>query len=83
MFQIDISQEAEGDINKLPKKDVEIILKKLYSIRENPLHFVERLAGLSFWKLRIRDYRTILQINTDQKKILVVKIGYRKNIYKN
>lgn len=82
MFQIDISQEAEGDISKLPKKEVEIILKKLYSIRENPLHFVERLAGLSFWKLRIGDYRVILQINTSQGKIFAVKIGHRKNIYK-
>ncbi len=82
MFNIEISQEAENDLKKLSKENITIILKKIYSIKENPLHFVERLTGLSFWKLRIGDYRAILQINTGSKIIFVVKIGHRKNIYK-
>ncbi len=82
MFDIEFSKEAEKDIKALGRKNAEIIIKKIYSIRENPLHYLERLAGLSLWKLRIGDYRAIIQINTTSNKLFIIKIGHRKNIYK-
>ena len=82
MFDIEFSKEAEKDINALDKKNAEIVIKKIYSIRENPLHYLERLAGFSLWKLRIGDYRAIIQINTTSNKLFILKTGHRKNIYK-
>jgi len=82
MFQINLSQEAKRDLRKINKKDREIILKKIYSIRKNPLHFIERLSGVNLWKLRIGDYRAILQIMTKTNNINVIKLGHRKDIYK-
>ncbi len=32
------------------KKDAEIILNKIYSIRENPYRFLKRLQGEKLWK---------------------------------
>lgn len=82
MFQIILSKEAKKDLKKINKKDREIILKKIYSIRENPLRFIERLSGIKLWKLKIGDYRVILQIITKKKNINIIKLGHRKNIYK-
>lgn len=83
MFSIDISQEAQKDLETLEKHTAEIILKKLWSIRENPIHFLERLTGLTLWKLRVGDYRVIVQVSTREQKLVIIKVGHRKNIYKN
>jgi len=83
MFDINITEEAEKDLKKITKKDTEIILKKIYSIKKNPLHFIERLSGVNLWKLRIGDYRVVMMIDTKNEIINVIKIGHRKNIYKS
>ena len=77
-----IQPNAKKDLRKLSKKTIEIVLKKLNSIRENPLNYIERLKGSSLWKLRIGDYRAILYLKTKNNRIYVLKIGHRKNIYK-
>lgn len=82
MFSVIILPKAKKQLLKLEKKLIEIILKKIYSIRENPLHYIERLTEIPGWKLRVGDYRVILSINTKEKKIFIEKIGHRKEIYK-
>lgn len=82
MFSIIILPKAKKQLLKLEKKTIEIILKKIYSIKENPLHYIERLKEIPSWKLRIGDYRAIMSINTREKKIFIEKIGHRKEIYK-
>ena len=82
MFDIELTQEAKKDLKKFEKRVARVILKKIYSIRKNPLHYIERLVGLTLWKLRIGDYRAVILLNTKEKKIKVIKIGHRKKIYK-
>lgn len=81
-FGIIILPTAKKDLKKLPKNMIKIILKKLYSIKENPLRYIERLKKSHLWKLRVGDYRVIIMINTKDKIINVIKIGHRKDIYK-
>ncbi len=81
MFSIIILPKAKKQLLKLEKQNIEIILKKIYSIKENPLHYIERLKELPSWKLRIGDYRAIMSINTKENKIFIEKIGHRKEIY--
>jgi len=83
MYFIEIEENAEKFLKKLPKKDAEIILKKIYSIRDNPFRFLKRLQGEKLWRLRIGDYRTEINVLISNNKIIVVRIGHRKNIYKN
>ena len=82
MYSIQIEENAEKFLKKLPKNDAEIILRKIYSIRDNPFRFLKRLQGEKLWRLRIGDYRAIIDVIISMNKIIVVRIGYRKNIYK-
>ena len=45
MFQIEITKTAERFLEKLNKKDSEIILNKIGSIKDNPYRFLKRLQG--------------------------------------
>ena len=81
MFSIQIEKNAEDFLKKLQKKDAEIILNKIYSIRENLYRFLKRLKGEKLWILMIGDYRAIVDVIISMNKIIVIRIGHRNNIY--
>jgi len=58
------------------------IISALARIRIRPEAYVSKLAGDPGYKLRIGDYRVILDIDKNRLIILVIKIGHRRNIYK-
>ena len=63
--------------------DAEIIAKKIDSLKINPFRFLKRLHGEKLWRLRIMDYRAIVDVIVSMNKIIVVRIGHRKNVYDN
>ena len=81
MYSIQIEKNAEDFLKKLDKKNAEIILNKIYSIRENPYRFLKRLQGEKLWRLRIGDYRAFVDVIVSMNKIIVIRIGHRKNVY--
>ena len=81
MFQIELTETAKDFLKKLQKKDAEIILNKIYSIRENPYRFLKRLQGEKLWRLRIGDYRAVVDVIISMNKIIVIRIGHRNNVY--
>jgi mRNA interferase RelE/StbE len=81
MFSIDITKKANKFLDKLKNKEREIILNKINSIRDNPFRFIKRLEGTQLWRLRIQDYRAILDIIISGNKIIVLRIGNRKDVY--
>ena len=81
MYQIEITETAKRFLKKLNKKDADIILNKIYSIRDNPFRFLKRLQGEKLWRLRIGDYRAIVDVIVSANKIVVLRIGHRSRIY--
>ncbi len=81
MFQIEITETAKQFLKKIEKRDSEIILNKIYSIKDNPFRFLKRLQGEKLWRLRIGDYRAVVDVLISLNKIIVIRIGHRKNIY--
>ncbi|MGV8130980.1 MAG: type II toxin-antitoxin system RelE family toxin [Candidatus Pacearchaeota archaeon] len=81
MYSIEITANAEKFLKKLENKDAELILRKIYELRENPFRFLKRLQGEKLWRLRIADFRAILDVVVSGNKIVVVRIGRRKNVY--
>lgn len=81
MYSIFIEKNAELFLKKVDARDKDMILNKLYSLRENPFRFLKRLQGEKLWRLRIADYRAIVDVIVTAQKIIVVRIGHRKNVY--
>jgi len=51
--------------------------------KENSFRFVEHLEQIEGYKLRVGDYRAIIDIDNKKNIIHVLKMGHRKNIYEN
>jgi len=70
-------------LSKLPLEIKKRIYNKITSTKEIPHHYFEKLEGRSEYKLRVGDYRVIADIDDNSKKIHVLVVGHRRNIYKN
>jgi len=81
MHSIQIEKNAENFLKKLPQRESEIILKKIYLIKENPFRYLKKLQGEKLWRLRVGSYRVIIDVVISMNKIIVLRIGHRKNIY--
>jgi mRNA interferase RelE/StbE len=81
MFEIIVSDLAKRQLTKLPQDIQERVGYALERIRIRPFHFIKKLAGSPYYRLRVGDYRVILDIRQDKLIIFVVEVGHRKNIY--
>ena len=81
MYLIEFSKSAQNFFDKLPDKEANIIAKKIDDLKEEPFRFLKRLQGEKLWRLRVGDYRAIVDVIISANKIIVVRIGKRCNIY--
>ena len=82
MYSIEFSQTAFRELNKLEKKIQVRIISTLERIRVRPYPHVKKLVGSPYFRLRVGEYRVILDIKEDRLIIFVIEVGHRKNIYK-
>ena len=82
MYEIIFSQKAKKQLFKLEKNTQERIIATLERIRIRPEDFVTKLIGDPGYKLRVGDYRLIMDIDNNNLLILVIKVGHRQDIYK-
>jgi len=82
-FQIIWSESASKAFRKLDRTVAKRIFKKVSQLGENPYHFdVTKIVGEPYFRLRVGDYRVVFDIQNDTLRILILKVGHRKNIYK-
>jgi mRNA interferase RelE/StbE len=80
-YEIIFSDQALRQLKKLEKTVQERIIAALERIRIRPQAYVTKLVGDPGYKLRVGDYRIIMDIDNRKLTILVLKADHRKNIY--
>ena len=81
LYEIVFSQKAKKQLFKLERLIQERIISALERIKIRPESYITKLVGDPGYKLRVGDYRIIMDIDKSKLLILVIKIGHRKNIY--
>ena len=80
-YDIIFSDLSFKQLKKLDRGLQERIIKALERIRIRPEVYVTKLVGDPGYRLRVGDYRVIMDIKGKSLRILILKIGHRKNIY--
>lgn len=81
MYTITFSDNALRQLKKLERQIQERIINSIERIKVRPEMFVQRLVGDPGYKLRVGDYRLIMDISHESLEVIIIKIGHRKNIY--
>ncbi|MEK6815985.1 MAG: type II toxin-antitoxin system RelE/ParE family toxin [Nanoarchaeota archaeon] len=81
MYEVEFSKKAEKQFIKLERIHKERIISALERIRIRPEPFLTKLVGNDAYRLKVGDYRVIIDLYRDKLIILVIGIGHRKNVY--
>ena len=80
-YDVIFSDKALRQLKKMEKNVQERIIAVLERIRIRPEQYVTKLVGDPGYKMRVGDYRIIMDIDNKKLQILVLKVGHRKNVY--
>ncbi len=81
MYELIFSPKALKELKKLEKNLQLRILAVLERVRIRPDAHLQKLVGMERYKVRIGDYRAVVELDNSNKRIAVVKVGHRRNIY--
>ncbi|MEE8167317.1 MAG: type II toxin-antitoxin system RelE/ParE family toxin [Candidatus Hydrothermarchaeales archaeon] len=82
MYEIIWSESAVKELKKLDRSVSKQIFRKVSLLEENPHRNVKKIVGSPYFRLRVGDYRVIIDIQKKVLRVLVLKVGHRKSIYK-
>lgn len=84
-YSVELTKSAVKEFKKLQKPIKEKVVEAFQFLSQNPyseLLRVKKLKGAdSLYRIHIGDYRVVYEVNNNKLKILVIKIGHRKDVY--
>ncbi len=81
-YSIRLSSKAQKFLDRLNKKMSLRIIEKMEKIKENPFHYLEHYEGEGY-KLRIGNCRALIDVDFENKILLVRILDKRGRIYKS
>ena len=79
-FTIKWREKSLDTLRKLPKVVAKRIVIKMGRVKDDPFRFLEKLTNDPGYKVRVGDYRIIVDVEGDL--LLIRLVGHRRNIYK-
>lgn len=79
-FQVLLYPKAAKALQKLDRQIASEVKKKLEKLKNNP-NLGKPLKYSNFLSLRIGDYRAIYEIDRKGRRVIVLYLGHRKNVY--
>ena len=87
-WSIELTPKADRQLNRLDQQIVRRINRFIFqriALLEDPRSIGEALKGTEFgelWKYRVGDYRIIASIEDKLVRLLIVRIGNRREVYR-
>lgn len=87
-WRIEFEEAALKELAKLDKpvaKRIVTFLRERVAVLDDPRSMGEALKGSrlgDFWKYRVGDYRIVANIEDGVMRILVLKVGNRRDVYR-
>ena len=87
-WRVELDHAAERDLDKLDHQAAKRILAFLHgrvAVLDDPSSIGQTLKGSDlgeFWKYRVGDYRIICSIEDSVLRVLVVRVGHRREVYR-
>lgn len=84
-YSLEISRSAQKEVRKLPSTIRAKIVERINSLPENPRPLdCEKLTGSkTTYRVRYSMYRIIYTVLDKTLIVFVIKVGHRKDVYRN
>ena len=82
MFRVEFSELAADEFRKPDKSVRERIARKLRMVTLDPARHLTRLRSVEAFKIRVGDYRAIVDVDWQQRIVYVLSVGHRSTVYR-
>lgn len=83
-YRILIKKSAAAELAKIPRKDLEKIIRRVQDLGQNPRPFgSQKLSGEDKYRLRQGDCRIVYAVDDPRRIVDIYKIGNRREIYRD
>ena len=79
---MEFSELAAERFRKLDRSVRGRIAKKLRETADDPRRFLSRLASVEAYRLRVGDYRVIVDVDWGREIVHVLTLGHRSTVYR-
>jgi mRNA interferase RelE/StbE len=79
---LEYSDAIQETLNELEREDAQRVIKKPDDILDFPGHFLDRLKNHPGYKLRVGDYRVLIDWDKNDETLYAIDVFERKNEYR-
>jgi len=83
VYRIVWSESAARQLAKLDRSVAKRILERVQELESDPYRLLRRLVGVPYYRLRVGDFRVIVEVAQDRLLVLVLKVGHRSTVYES
>ena len=82
-YSLFFKESVQKDFEGIPKENLRKILSRIKSLAGEPRpHGCEKLTGQNRYRVRQGRYRIVYAVQDEQRTVIVVKAGHRKEVYR-
>ena len=79
-----LKKSAAKEIENLPKKDCARVVGAIQKLLDDQYgQNTQKLSGQEKYRIRVGNYLVLYEIINDELVVMVVKVGHRKDVYRN
>jgi mRNA interferase RelE/StbE len=83
-YSVVVKRSAERELRAVAKRDLGRVAARIRGLAEDPRPpGSEKLSGQDRYRLRQGDYRVIYAVDDAQRSVEIVKIGHRREVYRD
>ena len=83
-FEVRLRRSVAKDLLRLPKADNRRIAARIEALADDPRpHGCEKLAGSLAYRVRQGNYRIVYTIDDDTVIVEIVRVGHRRDVYRD
>ncbi len=84
-YRVQIKASAARELRAIPgKRDRQRIVRRIQALENDPRPpGSQKLSGRERYRIRQAQYRIVYGIEKDERVVYVVKIGHRKDVYRD
>jgi len=81
-FNVEWHPKATKNLSKLPQELIKRVLNKIDEVKEDPFRYLEHFEGKKVYKLRIGDYRALVDVDFQTQTLYIQVFDKRGRVYK-
>jgi mRNA interferase RelE/StbE len=81
-YTVIIAEDAQRELRRLDRSVARRIVAAIEDLAEDPLRKLRRLVNSPLYRLRVGDWRVIVEVDEREVRVIAIKVAHRRSIYR-